>query len=103
MNLKKSVVQAKEKNTGLFNSNMEIIITNIQNKNESIYVVERTIKSIYTTQSNIAVNLGSEVHFLNSNGWLIKKYVSNNEVNHIVMGDSIAGIVYRDRVDIVNI
>lgn len=103
MNLKNSVVQAKEKNTGLFNSNMEIIITNIQNKNESIYVVERTIKSIYTTQSNIAVNLGSEVHFLNSNGWLIKKYVSNNEVNHIVMGDSIAGIVYRDRVDIVNI
>jgi len=103
ISLKNAVVQAKEKNTGLFNNNMEILITNIQNKNESIYLVERAIKAIYATQSNIAVNLGSEVHFLNSNGWLIKKYVSNNEVNNIVMGDSIAGIVYRDKVDIINI
>lgn len=101
--LKNGVVQAREKNSGLFDHDMEIVITNTQNKNDSIYLVERAIKSIDVTQSNIAVNLGNEVHFLSANGWLVKKYVSGNEVNRIVMGDSIAGIVYRDKIDIVNI
>ena len=101
--LKNEVVRTREKNSGLFHNNMEIVITNIQNGNESIYLVERAIKSINVTQSKIAVNLGSEVHFLNSNGWLVKKYVSNHEVNRIVVGDSIAGIVYRNKIDIVNI
>lgn len=103
INLKNAVVQAKEKKKGLFNNNREVVITNTQNKNESIYSVDMSIKLLHATKSNIAINLGNEVHFLNSNGWLIKKYVSNNEVNKIVMGNSIAGIVYRDKVDIIHI
>lgn len=103
INLKNTMVQVQEKNSGLFNTSMEIVMINIQNKNESRYSIERAIKTVFVTQENIAINLGNEVHFLNDNGWLLKKYVSNDEVNHIVMGSSVAGIVYRDRIDIINI
>ena len=101
--MKSSVVQAVEKNKGVFSNETDIIITNIQSKNESRYSVERTIKALKVSNSNIAINLGNEVHFIGSNGWLIKKYVSNNEINNIVLGDSIAGIVYRDKIEIIHI
>ena len=103
ISLKSSVVQAVEKNKGVFSNETDIIITNIQTKNESRYSVGRTIKALKVSNSNIAINLGNEVHFIGSNGWLIKKYVSNNEINNIVLGDSIAGIVYRDKIEIIHI
>jgi len=48
----------------------------------------------------IAVNLGTEIHFVNLNGWLEKKYKSSQEAKDIVLGTSVAGIVYRDRIKI---
>ena len=101
--MKGSIVQAIERSTGLFANDTDIIITDIWSKNEARYSVERTIKSLIVAESNIAVNLGNEVHFIGSNGWLLKKYVSNSEINNIVLGDSVAGIVYRDKIEIINI
>lgn len=95
-------VYIMEKPSGLF-SNTQIILKNIQTTKENIYTVKSVVKEMYTQADNIALNIGSEVHFINTNGWLIKKYVSEQEIKNIVMSDKIAGVVYKDKIDIVNL
>lgn len=92
-----------EKSTGLFSSKTQVILKNNITEKENIYTADGTAKDIKTHAGNIALNLGSQVDFINTNGWLIKKYVSEREVKDIVIAESIAGIVYKDKVEIANI
>lgn len=96
-----SLVKCVEKNQSVFKTNSQISIINLNTKKESIYMLEGIPKNLYTYDNTIALNLGSEVHFINSNGWLIKKYVSNQEITDIVLGSNIAGIIYRDKIEII--
>lgn len=91
-----------EKSSGLF-SNTQVILKNMQTTKENVYTVKSVVKEMYTKSDNIALNIGSEVHFINTNGWLIKKYVSEQEIKNIVISDKIAGVVYKDKIDIVNL
>lgn len=91
-----------EKSSGLF-SNTQVILKNMQTTKENVYTVKSVVKEMYTQSDNIALNIGSEVHFINTNGWLIKKYVSEQEIKNIVISDKIAGVVYKDKIDIVNL
>lgn len=92
-----------EKSTGLFSSKTQVILKNNITEKENIYTADGTAKDIKTHAGNIALNLGSQVDFINTNGWLIKKYVSEREIKDIVIAESIAGIVYKDKVEIANI
>ena len=58
---------------------------------------------MFTNVDIIALNLGTEVEFINTSGWLAKRYVSNQEITNIVVSSNIAGIVYRDKVEIINL
>lgn len=80
-----------------------IIILNPQNNSKNIYEFKGSIKSIYANEQKIAINTGSEIHFISLNGWLIKKYDSYNEINNIILGDSIAGIIYKNKIKLVEI
>ena len=73
----------------------------VQNNNISTYSLKGCIKSVYCSNDKIAVNTGSELHLVGTNGWLIKKYSSVSEINTIILGDSIAGITYKDKVEII--
>ena len=68
-----------------------------------MYSLEEAVKSIDTYGNIIAVNVGTEMYFLNTEGYLIKKYKSNQEITNIVLSNNIAGIVYKDKVDIVSL
>lgn len=100
VNLKNNVVYTESKSSG-FSSNTNINIYNIQNNNISVYTLSGSIKSIYSYNEKIAVNIGSEIHFIGLNGWILKKYNSSNEINSIILGDSIACVVYKDKIEIV--
>lgn len=101
--LSNSSITIKEKSSGLFTADSELNIMNSDNKNISTYTAELVTKEIYTSGNIIALNLGSEVEFVNTNGWLVKKYTANQEITSIVVSDSIAGIVYRDKIEIINL
>ena len=68
-----------------------------------LYKVGGTPKKITTYQDVIAINLGTEVHFIHVNGWLIKKYTSSKEVKDVVLSSNLAGIVYKDKIELVNL
>lgn len=103
LELENYVAYTIEKTTGLFNTNTQLILKNILTEKESIYTAEGNIKDIKTSGNKIALNLGSEVHFVNTNGWLVKKYVSEKEIKDIVISNNIAGIVYKDKIEIANL
>lgn len=92
-----------EKTTGLFNTSTQVILKNTQTDKENIYTAEGTIKDIKTCANKIALNLGSRVDFINTNGWLVKKYISEKEIKDIVMAENIAGIIYQDKIEIANL
>lgn len=88
--------------SSILSSETTVEIINSSNKKTSIYTIDSVPREVYSYNNIIAVNLGSEVHFISTNGWLIKKYISNQEVKKIVINNNFAGIVYRNKIEIVN-
>ena len=101
--LNNSVVKNIEDNSGILSTQTELKIINTSSAKETTYRFYGVTKELYCSESKIALNLGSEVHFVATNGWLIKKYSSNQEIRKIVLSDNIAGIVYRNKIEIVKL
>ncbi len=101
INLKSYIVRTEEIMTGLFSTKTDIILTNIITNTENVYTINSSVRNLVNSDQTIAANLGTEVYFINLNGWLEKKYTSNQEIKEIVLGESIAGIIYRDRIKII--
>ena len=100
INLKSYVARAEEISTGLFSSKTDIILKNIITGVETIYTINSPIKELISYNEIIAINLGTEIHFINLSGTLQKRYTSKQEAKEVVLGTSVAGIVYRDRIKV---
>ncbi len=89
----------------LFSTTNVVEIENINSKSTNIYIIDGTgtVRDVYSYGGTIAINLGSEVHFIATNGWLIKKYTSAQEIKDIVISDGFAGIIYRNKIEIINL
>ncbi len=101
--LSNASVTIEEKSSGLFTADSVVNIINSDNKSTSLYTAELVTKEIYTTGNIVALNLGAEVEFINTSGWLVKRYTAEQEITSIVISNSIAGIVYRDKIEIINL
>ncbi len=101
--LNNNTVNVEERSTGLFTADSILNITNTNNKNSITYTVSEVTKEIYTYEDVVALNLGADVVFVNTSGWLLKRYIANQEITNIVLSNSIAGIVYRDKIEIINL
>ncbi|MCI9246826.1 MAG: hypothetical protein HFJ30_06890 [Clostridia bacterium] len=92
-----------EESTGPFTANTNVEMYNIATQKESTYLVEGVVKHVANYDNIMALNLGSEVDFINTSGWLIKRYTSRQEIRNIVICDGIAGIIYRDKIELINL
>lgn len=101
--LSNSTMTIEEKSSGIFTADSIVNIMNSDNKNVSTYTANSVTKEIYTNGSVIALNLGSEVDFINTSGWLIKRYTADQEISKMVLSESIAGIIYRDKIEIIEL
>lgn len=88
--------------SSLLNTQATVEISSISGGNPNTYLIDSAVKQVYSNDEQLAVNLGSEVHFIGTNGWLLKKYISNQEVQKIVMCKGYSAIVYRNKLEIVN-
>ena len=92
-----NICYVEEKSSGLFTADSVVNIINIDNKNSKQYTVNYVAKEIFTNVDIIALNLGTDIEFINTGGWLVKRYVANQEITNV------AGIVYRDKIEIINL
>lgn len=95
--------QIEEKSSGLFTADSQVNIINTDSKSIKQYTVDSIAKELYTYGNIMALNLGTEIEFINTDGWLVKRYVANQEITNIVVSDNLAGIIYRDKIEIVNL
>lgn len=101
--LKNNMVLVEEKQSGEYESISNVNITNIINSKNKKYEIEEVAKEIYTSEKVVALNLGTELHIINTNGWLMKKYISQQEINNVVISDKIVGIIYRNKIEIIEL
>lgn len=104
INLKDSIAIIDKQSSGLFSYEYEILLKNTSSKSESLYILDSDLPKIITVSGdNMALNLGNEIRIVNSNGWLIKKYTSNSQIKNLVIGDSIAGVIYKNKIEIIDL
>lgn len=104
INLSSKFVKIIEKSTGMFNSEIELQIINDSNtQNINTYKIDNNPKELYVKGDMIAVNLGTSAIFINSNGWLVKKYHSSEEIQNIVLCNNVAGIICKKKVKVVSL
>lgn len=101
--LENNCVAVEEEKSGIFTANSVLNIINVNDGNIKKYTIESAIKEIYAKGNIIAVNLGTEVEFVNTSGWLVKRYIASQEVTKVTISNNIAAIVYRDKVEIINL
>ncbi len=102
INLNGYTVEVKKVQSGLFSAEAQTEIKAIGRSNPNVYMTNFFPKDIHAYDSMIALNAGTEVDFINTNGWLIKKYTSTRNIKDVVMCGTMAGIVYKDRIEIVD-
>lgn len=101
--LDNNVVFVEEKSSGLFTADSIVNIVNVDNNNTKQYTINSITKEMYSYGDIIALNLGTDVDCINKDGWLVKRYIANQEITNIVLSNNVAGIVYRDKIEIVNL
>jgi hypothetical protein len=103
IDLANSSITLEEKSSGLFTADSIVNIVNSDSLNAITYTTESVTKEIYTSDNIIGLNLGAEIDFINTSGWLVKRYTAEQEITNIVLSSSIAGVVYRDRIELINL
>ena len=87
----------------LYCKHYEISLKDTNSKAEKLYILNNGLpKTIVAGKSVLALNMGNEIQIVSSNGWLKKKYSSNKQITNIVLGDSIAGVVYKNKIEILD-
>ena len=102
-NLNNNIAYIKEEQVGAFESTSKLSIVNPLNGQTSTYNFDEIAKEMYTNGSIIGVNIGTEMYFIGTNGMLIKKYTSNQEITNVMITKGLAIIIYKDRIEIVNL
>ena len=102
IDLSDNIIYVEEQSSGLFTANSSVNIVNVDSKSIKKYTANSIAKEMYLADDIIALNLGTEIEFINKGGWLVKRYVANQEITNIVVSNSMAGIIYRDKIEIVN-
>lgn len=96
-----NVYVVEESSNDISNQMSSIIITNSGTKRKHEYKLKNIAKDTLSSGDIVAINLGTEVYFIDSKGWLKKKYIANEEIKDVVISDRIAAIVYKDNVEII--
>jgi len=92
-----------EESTGIFNSRSIVNILNTTNNQRTTYNIDEVVKEMYAYKNTIGINVGTEIYFINTNGMLNKKYTSKQEITNVILSDSLAIIVYKDKIEIIDL
>ena len=76
----------------------------MNSNNENLYILNKNLPSqLKTSEKLIALNYGNEVDIVNSNGTLKKNYIATQQIKDVVIGNGIAGIIYKDKIDVIEV
>lgn len=98
------VVSIERQSGGFLNTNYILKIYDIEQNKTLEYKLEDMPKDLYVKDNTIAVNYGTDVEIISaSSGWLIKKYVSRQDIKNVLIADGLVAIEYSDEIKIIKI
>ena len=105
INIQNRVAKIVKTKENFLNTTIELQIINSNNINDiKKYKIDNIPKKVYTQGNMIAINLGNTVIFVDDSGWLVKKYESyKEEIQNIVMCEEIAGIISKNKINIISL
>jgi len=94
INLKSYIIRSEETPLGLFSSKTDVILKNILSGVEITYSVNSPVKEIVSYNQISAINIGTEIHFINLNRMARKKIciktrIKTNSTRNIYCRNSI--------------
>lgn len=101
--LSNRIAVLEEVSTGNYTADTKVRCIDPVTLKEKEYVLKDVAKSISTSENKIAINFGTELDIINKSGILLKKYISETEINEIVMTEEVIGVVYKDKIQIINL
>lgn len=102
VNMSSDFARVDKESSSVFKSDYRLKISDSVG-NEKVYIIEGNLIDIKSKDNKVALNLGNEVLFINNKGWLEKKYVSSQEINDVVLSDKIGAMIYKTKIDIINL
>ena len=103
VNLSNAIAYISEVSTGLFGSDAILNIVNTANNQTTTYNLDENPKELYTFENIIGVNTGTDIYFINTIGMLVKRYTSNQEISKVILSNNVALIIYKDRIEIIEL
>lgn len=100
INLSNTIFEIEESVDGINNQKSIVHIKNSGSGKNREYTIDGIAKETASADDNIAINLGNEIYFTNSRGWLIKQYIANQEVKKVIVSDRLAAIIFKDKIEI---
>lgn len=98
------VVSIKKSNGGLLKINYILTINNLSTGKIIEYNLMELPKELYVKNDVIAVNYGTDVELISAtSGWLIKKYVSRQEIKSVMITNSFVSVLYNDEIKLIKI
>lgn len=102
INLKNNIVILSKENSGLFSYKYQVNFKNNSGKSDNLYILENEVpKKMKVSHDLVCIYFAGEVRIVNSNGWLVKKYKTNTEIQDIVIGNNLIGIIYNNKIEVV--
>ena len=101
--LKNNIAYIKEEQNGVFDSSSILNIVNTSTNQASTYKFDEIAKEMYTNENIIGVNIGTEIYFIGTNGMLVKKYTSTQEITNVMLSNNLGIIIYKDRIEIIGL
>ena len=98
-----SISWLEEISTGEYNSDTKVNFINTSTLKKDEYNAKEVAKSIKVFGNKIAVNFGTRLNIINSNGLLVREYISEKEINDIIGTEYLVGIIFRDKIEIINL
>ena len=104
INLNNKIAIVEKQSSGLFSYEYEMKIKSTTGISENLYILDSDVpRNIIICGDTVGINLGTEVQIVNSRGMLLKKYKSKQEIKSLVVGSNIAGIIFKDKIELINL
>ena len=99
-----NLIVLEKQSSGLFSYEYNLKIKLLGSNNENLYILNKNLPSqLKTSEKLIALNYGNEVDIVSLNGTLKKNYTSAQQIKDIVVGNGIAGIIYKDKIEVMEV
>ena len=103
INVDNNISLIQKQSSGLFSYDYDLKFIKTSSSSENIYILENKLpKQVIADYDSIALNYGNSVDIINKSGWLEKTYTSNQQIKDLIVGDKIVGIVYKDKIEIID-